>query len=380
LKDLVTYQFPGEMPCAMFTIEIQTGKFSNFSPYFFDLTGHQPDYFMVSNARYEGIIHQDYIQGVFIERIKYISKSKDYVIAYPIFNKKGHQIWVKEMGAPLKDKDGVARKYAVLLQETDSLNHKVNRLEQIRSIVRKAHTAGMVGVYYYDMFSGKIHWSSQLKSILGVKKEPTVEEYWSYIHPDDLELHKIETANMINEKGSVNRFMRMFRQSDGKLLYIVTGGTAVEDENGVVIGAAGTVVDITDIMSSFFTVQGAGFNDVKDQLQQIKTIEESPFFMKSENKLVSVKPEEIIYIQAMGDYMKIKVKSRDLPFIVHMTLKKAEDALPENMFFQPHRSYLVNLKMVELIDKNGIAIAGIHIPLSKSRKKELLQRIQNFTA
>jgi PAS domain S-box-containing protein len=230
------------------------------------------------------------------------------------------------------------------------------------------------------MFSGKIHWSSQLKSILGVKKEPTVEEYWSYIHPDDLELHKIETANMINEKGSVNRFMRMFRQSDGKLLYIVTGGTAVEDENGVVIGAAGTVVDITDIMSSFFTVQGAGFNDVKDQLQQIKTIEESPFFMKSENKLVSVKPEEIIYIQAMGDYMKIKVKSRDLPFIVHMTLKKAEDALPENMFFQPHRSYLVNLKMVELIDKNGIAIAGIHIPLSKSRKKELLQRIQNFTA
>jgi hypothetical protein len=166
---------------------------------------------MVSNARYEGIIHQDYIQGVFIERIKYISKSKDYVIAYPIFNKKGHQIWVKEMGAPLKDKDGVARKYAVLLQETDSLNHKVNRLEQIRSIVRKAHTAGMVGVYYYDMFSGKIHWSSQLKSILGVKKEPTVEEYWSYIHPDDLELHKIETANMINEKGSVNRFMRMYR-------------------------------------------------------------------------------------------------------------------------------------------------------------------------
>lgn len=364
----------------MFNIDVQTGRFSNFSPYFYELTGQEADYFSASNARYEGIIHQDHIQGVFIERLKYLTKGKDYIIAYPIINKKGQQIWVKEIGAPLKDNEGKFQKYAVILQESDALNLKVNRFERIRTIVRKAHTAGMVGVYYFDIQTQKIHWSSQLKNILGAKKEPTVEEYWSYIHPDDLDVHKEETASMIYDKGSVNRFIRMYRHSDGKLLYIVTGGTAVEDENGVVIGAAGTVVDITDIMTSFFSIQGAGFNDVKEQLQQIKTLDESPFFMKSENKLVSVKPEEIIYIQAMGDYMKIKVKSRDLPFVIHMTLKKAEEALPDNLFFQPHRSYLVNMKMVDLIEKNSLSIAGIHIPLSKSRKKELLQRIQSFSS
>ena len=78
--------------------------------------------------------------------------------------------------------------------------------------------------------------------------------------------------------------------------------------------------------------------------------------------------DTILWVEAMGDYIKIITKSKK--YIILSTMKEFMDRLPEDQFFRIHKSYIVNLNKVDRYTTHEVEIEGKSLPLSRSRKSE----------
>lgn len=96
-------------------------------------------------------------------------------------------------------------------------------------------------------------------------------------------------------------------------------------------------------------------------------------FVRSNSALSKIKLNDILYIQALGDY--VNIYSTDKRHVVHCTLKSMEEKLPSAKFFRLHRSYLVAINHIEQVEENTLYIGKHPIPIGEQYKKELLKKI-----
>lgn len=92
-------------------------------------------------------------------------------------------------------------------------------------------------------------------------------------------------------------------------------------------------------------------------------------FFKSENRLRRVKIDDILFVEAMQNYIKIVTVEESIT--THMTLKEIKDILPDD-FIQTHKSYLVSKYKVGEIKGNQIIVKNYEIPISVRLKKYVL--------
>lgn len=91
--------------------------------------------------------------------------------------------------------------------------------------------------------------------------------------------------------------------------------------------------------------------------------------LKSDKKMFKVDEKDILYIQSIGDYLKVYTKDRVI--IVAETLKNIEQELSIN-FIRVHRSYILSLDKVNYIEGNQVNIAGHFLPIGASFREDLL--------
>ena len=96
-------------------------------------------------------------------------------------------------------------------------------------------------------------------------------------------------------------------------------------------------------------------------------------YVNVDKRLVKVDIASIYLIEAKGDY--INIKTDDKNFLVHSTLKKIEDKLPSNMFFKVHRSFIINFSEIIDIEDNSVLIRQVVVPVSRSKKSELMNKL-----
>ncbi|WP_026475005.1 LytR/AlgR family response regulator transcription factor [Alkaliflexus imshenetskii] len=90
--------------------------------------------------------------------------------------------------------------------------------------------------------------------------------------------------------------------------------------------------------------------------------------VKSDSKLNRILISNIIYIESMGDYIKIYCGDNQQPIITQTTMKSIEEKLPASIFFRVHRSYIVNINHIQTIERNRIVFGKTYIPISESIK------------
>jgi two-component system response regulator LytT len=95
------------------------------------------------------------------------------------------------------------------------------------------------------------------------------------------------------------------------------------------------------------------------------------FSIKSDRKIYQVDVEDILYVEALGDYVTIFLKDKKL--VVHGTLKSWEEKLSGHPFQKVHRTSLVNFRKIDHIEGNVIHIGSHKLPLSESYRQELLK-------
>jgi len=95
-------------------------------------------------------------------------------------------------------------------------------------------------------------------------------------------------------------------------------------------------------------------------------------FVKSDKKIIKVDVDEIQYIEAYGNYIKIFTEEM---ILTPQTLTDFLEKLPDD-FIRIHKSFVINFNTLKLIDGNQIVLqSGAKLPIGKSFKNAVLDRI-----
>ena len=81
-------------------------------------------------------------------------------------------------------------------------------------------------------------------------------------------------------------------------------------------------------------------------------------------------------MEAERNYCRIYSKTKE--YLLVMTLKDLDEKLPSNLFLRIHRSFIVNISHIDEIATSHVVISKKAIPLSKSLKEELLNRLHTI--
>ena len=99
-------------------------------------------------------------------------------------------------------------------------------------------------------------------------------------------------------------------------------------------------------------------------------------FVKSKYQLVKVKTQEIYFIEALKDY--VRINTIDHRYIIHSTMKSIKEKLPAADFARVHRSFIVRLDKISAIEFPNIIIEHDkkYIPIGSSYKNELMNKLK----
>jgi DNA-binding LytR/AlgR family response regulator len=114
--------------------------------------------------------------------------------------------------------------------------------------------------------------------------------------------------------------------------------------------------------------------ETSDVLNKKKDLENFDYlYVSVDRRLVKIDIPKIYLVEAKGDYINIKTTEKN--YIVHSTLKKIEEKLPEKTFLKVHRSFIINISEIVDIEDNSVLIRKSVIPISRSNKSELIRRL-----
>ncbi|HAD96527.1 MAG TPA: DNA-binding response regulator [Cryomorphaceae bacterium] len=102
-------------------------------------------------------------------------------------------------------------------------------------------------------------------------------------------------------------------------------------------------------------------------------VDNNYFFVKRSNSLIKLCVDDILYAQAFDNYCNVITKEEK--YLITHTLKSVEEKLEKYNFFRIHRSFLVNLPAIEVISEDNVMIGDVSIPIGRSAKADLMQRI-----
>lgn len=102
-------------------------------------------------------------------------------------------------------------------------------------------------------------------------------------------------------------------------------------------------------------------------------------FVKSEYKLVQVRLDDINFIEGVKDYVKIYLEDGRSPIMSLMNMKKIEEYLPYPEFMRTHRSYIVHMTKVKLVDRFRLVFGENFIPISDSYKEDVQNYLDGHT-
>ena len=106
-----------------------------------------------------------------------------------------------------------------------------------------------------------------------------------------------------------------------------------------------------------------------------KSTEKNFLFVRSEGALIKIQFEEILWIQALVDYVQFFTASGK-KYTVHTTMKSVQNHLTDPRFVRAHRSYIVNTDQIERIEAGtSIVIGKETIPMGEQYKNAITKRL-----
>jgi DNA-binding LytR/AlgR family response regulator len=110
--------------------------------------------------------------------------------------------------------------------------------------------------------------------------------------------------------------------------------------------------------------------------EEANIFQQNNIFAKVNSRLVRIEPNNIMFVEAKGDYVLFKTKEKG--YIVHSTIKNIEERLDGNQFVRVHRSYIVNINKIVDIEDNNLLIDSLVIPISRNQKPHLMSKLNTI--
>ena len=104
------------------------------------------------------------------------------------------------------------------------------------------------------------------------------------------------------------------------------------------------------------------------------SITQDCFFIKCNGKIEKITMAEVIYIEAMANYVIIHTKQKK--YITYITFTGITERLPAHLFIRIHKSYLVAISAIQTIDGSDVITSSVKLPLSKNYRNDVMNRIE----
>ena len=108
-------------------------------------------------------------------------------------------------------------------------------------------------------------------------------------------------------------------------------------------------------------------NDTKRPTRQLT--------VKSENRLIQMRLDSINYVEVRNDRV-IFFRSDGTEVSSPMSMREIEEILPADRFMRVHRSFIVNLARIEVVERNRIVFGKTYIPVSEYKRDEFFARFR----
>jgi two-component system, LytTR family, response regulator len=128
-------------------------------------------------------------------------------------------------------------------------------------------------------------------------------------------------------------------------------------------------IEYTDFVKAVLKIESALKKSVGTLSQENRDI----FFIKNGSVVNKVDKEQIVYIECTGDYANIITKKRK--FTVKATMKDLEDKFSGIDFLRVHRSYIVRLDEIDVIQDHAIIIEGKEIPIGRTYRNSVMSKL-----
>lgn len=111
------------------------------------------------------------------------------------------------------------------------------------------------------------------------------------------------------------------------------------------------------------------WNNLLMQAQDAEQIQ-----LRSDGRIVSLKTTDIIYIESLGNYIKVHTPLKN--HMALMTLNELEQLLPVKKFARIHKSYIVNIDFITTISNTEACINEKSLPIGRTFKKLFLMKME----
>ncbi|HEX8327181.1 MAG TPA: LytTR family DNA-binding domain-containing protein [Hymenobacter sp.] len=95
---------------------------------------------------------------------------------------------------------------------------------------------------------------------------------------------------------------------------------------------------------------------------------------ESKNKFLRVNYADILYIEGLSNYVSIHLPTQRV--VTYQTLKELAETLPQPPFLRVHKSFIVSLDKIRMVDGNTIYILDKEIPVSDTYREQLYRLIR----
>jgi len=112
---------------------------------------------------------------------------------------------------------------------------------------------------------------------------------------------------------------------------------------------------------------------VSSKIQANSADPNTELYVNIDRRLIKIEYAGILFVESKGDYIQIITEKKNIT--VHSTIKKIKEKLPPELFVQVHRSYIINIKKIVDIEDNSVLIEKTVIPVSRTNRDELINRL-----
>ncbi|WP_321321226.1 LytTR family DNA-binding domain-containing protein [Labilibaculum sp.] len=98
------------------------------------------------------------------------------------------------------------------------------------------------------------------------------------------------------------------------------------------------------------------------------------FFVKNNSLIEKVKFNEVLFFKGMKDYIWIQTINKKI--ITLQTMKNLSIYLPADRFLRIHKSYIVSLEHIDIIDKNRVVIGQERIPIGDTFRSSFFKSLK----
>ena len=97
------------------------------------------------------------------------------------------------------------------------------------------------------------------------------------------------------------------------------------------------------------------------------------FFIKHKGYYISIPADDILYFEALSDYVNIYLRNNK--YTIYSTMRAIEAKLSDEEFVRVHRSYIIRIDKISMIEENCVFVRDTCLPISKSYRKGFTNRL-----